>query len=84
MHITKNLSNTKRGEHFNAALVVILLSITIVLIAFLSEGNNFTGYVVSSDETDSTYTIQPSLREYDNVDSLKSLASGNYSVPVQK
>ena len=76
--MTKKLSKNKYGQHFNLALIVIFLSITISLIAFVSEDNKITGFVTSTDS--SFVDAQPSYNEYKDVDSLKSLASGNYYI----
>lgn len=71
----------KRGESFASALVVILLSIAIFSIAFISEGNDITGLVTVTIDTEPNYIpTQSSLATYEDVDSLASLAPGNYYI----
>ena len=74
----------KCGESFNLALIVILLSITLTSIAFISERNDadgITGFAVSADSrTSDSFVAQTYLREFNDFDSLRSLAAGNYYV----
>ncbi|MBI4452071.1 hypothetical protein HY637_01460 [Candidatus Woesearchaeota archaeon] len=69
------MAKNKRGEHFSFALLVVVFSMAIFSIAFLSEDSNLTGLAVY--EQDATYVNQ-NLLVYDNVNSLRTLASGNY------
>jgi hypothetical protein len=71
------IGKNKRGGHFRAALTVILLSMTISILAFISEDDKITGFAV----IEPSYIIaQPSLIEFGNVDALGSLAPGNYFI----
>jgi len=70
-------AKNKRGESFDTALIIISLSIAISLIAFISEGNKITGFVTSDS---SYFVINPSLIEFNDVDSLGTLAAGNYYI----
>ena len=73
----KKLTKNRHGEHFKTALIAIFLSIAVSLIAFLSEGSKITGFAAS----DSNYAvINPSLIEFKDVNSLGSLAPGNYYI----
>ena len=76
--MTKNQGKNKSGEHFNSALIFIILAITISLIAFISEENKITGFVTSASP--SFTDIKPGYNEYKDVDSLKSLAAGTYYI----
>jgi len=74
---SKNLSKNKRGESFEFGLTIVLLSIIITVFAFISENNNITGFAAISDATNH---IEPQLPEHKDVDSLASLAPGNYFI----
>ena len=74
----RNLTKNKRGESFKAALVVILLSIAIFSIAFISEERGITGLVIDTEPND--ITSQSSLIEYNDVNSLGTLSEGNYYI----
>ena len=66
----------KRAGHFNSALLAIVLSISVVSLAFLSE-ENLTGFV-AYEEQDSA--IEPNLLVFDNVESLRTLSAGDYYI----
>ena len=70
--------NNKKGEHFNSALIVILMSIAVSLLAFMGEDNlnKVTGFAVS----DSYSQEQPTLLQFKSVSSLGSLSSGRYYI----
>ena len=72
-------NKNKRGNHFNYALIFILVSITVSLIAFISEGSKTTGFAAYNVEQE-YYASEPSLPEYKDVNSLGSLAAGNYYI----
>ena len=66
------------GEHFQFALILILLSITISLIAFLSEDKNkITGFAASP-----LYNAVTNLNliELNNLGELSTLTKGNYYI----
>ena len=67
----------KRAEHFNSALLAIVLSIFVSSLAFLSEDRSLTGFA-AYEEQDSA--IEPNLIVFDNVNSLSTLSPGNYYV----
>ncbi len=67
----------KRGEHFSLALLVIIISIAVFSIGFLSENSSPTGLAVYDEDYAS---IDIDLIIYDNLDSLSALAAGNYYV----
>ncbi len=71
------LSKSKRAEHFNSALLAIVLSIAVVSLAFLSEDRSLTGFVAYEDQDSA---IEPNLIAFDNVNSLRTLSAGNYYV----
>lgn len=82
LKMSKKLDN-KRGGHFNIALIIVFLSIAVSLIAFMSEDtNNVTGFVTSATNEESSYSAdaEPVLREFNNLDDLRSLAKGNYYI----
>lgn len=68
----------KRAEHFNSALLVIALSMAIVSVAFLSEDRSLTGFVAYEDQ--SLVIEKPNLIVFDDVNSLRTLALGNYYI----
>lgn len=68
-------AKNKLGKKFGNGLIVILLSVTIVMLAFVSENNKITGFVVTEISE-----AQQSLMEFKDVNSLSSLAAGNYYI----
>lgn len=70
--------NNKKGEHFNSALIVILLSIAVSLLAFMGENksNKVTGYAISDSYTQD----QSDLLQFKSVSSLGTLTSGRYYI----
>ena len=75
--MTGKLSKSKRAEHFNSALLVIIISIAVVSTAFLTENRNLTGLVVNEEKL---VIEKPNLIVFDDVSSLRALAAGNYYV----
>ena len=67
----------KRGEHFNSALLAIVLSIFVSSLAFLSEERSLTGFVAYEQEF---AQAGQNLLVFDNVNSLRTLSAGNYYV----
>ena len=66
------------GEHFQFALILILLSITISLIAFLSEDKNkISGFAASLSYNAATNL---NLREFNTIGELQSLGKGDYYI----
>ena len=68
----------KRAEHFNSALLAIVLSIFVSSLAFLSEERSLTGFV-AYEEQEFAQAGQ-NLLVFDNVNSLRTLSAGNYYV----
>lgn len=66
-------------DHFNFALAVILVSITVSIIAFVSEDKKITGFATVSTDSEETIITQ-GLMEFNNADELSTLAPGNYYV----
>ena len=71
-------AKNKRGESFNSALIVILFSIAIFSIAFIGEDSDITGLVIGTEPN--YIASQSALIQYNDVDSLGSLAAGNYYI----
>lgn len=68
--------NKKHKDHFQYALIAIIVSITVALIAFKTADNSITAFAVSNfDKTPSL-----NLPEFKDFNSLQSLAAGNYYV----
>ena len=78
MNLTKKLANNKIGESFGFGLVLVILSIGVFSLAFISENNKITGFVAYAPEN--TYTIPANLIEFNDVNSLATLSAGNYYV----
>ena len=76
------MKKNKRGEHFNIALIVILISIAVSLFAFKSEDNSsqVTGFAVSDSVNPVTHTQQPELLQFSSVGSLSTLSPGSYYI----
>lgn len=72
------MAQNKRAEHFNSALLVVVISIAVASVAFLTEDKNTTGFVVSEEQ--SLVIEKPNLMIFDNVDSLKTLSAGDYYI----
>ncbi len=75
--MTKKLLNNKSGESFGFALAAILMSISIFSIAFISEGNKITGFAAKENVD---VNVQPILIMFKDVNSLSTLAAGNYYI----
>ena len=77
------MAENKKGEGFGVGLVVIILSIALASIAFISEDHSeITGFAISDDLNDYTdyNSAQTSLIELEDFNSLRSLAAGNYYI----
>lgn len=72
------LSKSKKAEHFSFALLVIVLSIAVVSLAFLSEDRSLTGFVAYEEQE--LVIVKPDLIAFDNVNSLRTLSAGNYYI----
>ncbi|MBI2652141.1 hypothetical protein HYX00_01635 [Candidatus Woesearchaeota archaeon] len=78
MNLTKKLLKNKLGESFGFGLVLVILSIGIFSLAFISENNKITGFVAYAPEN--TYATPANLIEFNDVNSLATLSAGNYYV----
>lgn len=67
------LRKNKMGEKFSSGIAFVVLSMAIVMLAFMSEESQITGFVVSENQD-----VQ--LMEFENVNSLATLAAGNYYI----
>ncbi|MBI2660458.1 hypothetical protein HYX07_04820 [Candidatus Woesearchaeota archaeon] len=72
----KEMSN-KKGERFEFGLLIVVLTISISLLSFVTEENNLTGLVV--EESQKTQ-ISPILLEFNDVKSISTLSAGNYFI----
>ncbi len=68
-------SKKNEREHLDKALIVILFAIAVSLYAFKTADNKITGFA-----TFSSYDAQASLKELNDINSLRSLAPGSYYV----
>lgn len=73
------MMRNKKGERFEFGLLIVILSISISLLSFVTEGDNITGFV-ASEENQEIQVFQPVLLEFKNVDSLSTLSKGNYFI----
>ncbi len=65
----------KQKDHFNSALIVILLAIAVPLFAFMNEGRDYAGLATSP------VTVEfQAFQEYNDVNSLRTLAPGTYYI----
>ena len=68
-------------NHFNFALIAILLSMSASLLAFYSEGSKITGFATGAgSEVNHNFVDRSSLPEFNNVKSLGTLGTGKYYV----
>ena len=83
MKIKKPLQN-KSGQEFSSGVFIVILTISISLFAFISEGNNITGFATLDNKeagnTKEEISIIPNnLMEFNDIKSI-TLAAGNYYV----
>lgn len=77
--MNNKLTKNKSGEKFNIGLFVVALAISVSLFAFISEENKVTGFVIV-EANQERQIPQPVLLEFNDVDSLSTLAAGNYYI----
>lgn len=65
-------------EHFKIALIAIFLSISLFFLAFISEKEAIVGFASGIDPYNTAN--QPVLREFNDINSLGSLAKGAYYI----
>lgn len=75
--MTSKIIKKKNGEHFRLALLLIFVSISVSILAFLSENNGITGQVTG---TTLSQVASPDLIEFDSVSDLGTLAVGKYYI----
>jgi len=78
--MNKKLARNKSGEKFGFGLLIVLLSISVSLFAFISEENKVTGFVVAEENQKIVQIQQPILLEFNDVNSLSTLSAGNYYI----
>ena len=78
--MSKKLFDVKKGENFSFGLFIVFSAMAISLLAFISEENKITGLAALEDTQRAIHIIKPILIEFNDVDSLKSLAPGNYHI----
>lgn len=74
--MAKNTQDHNHEDYFKKALLVIFLSISIVVLAFMSEKSKITGLATNALSAPD----KPILREFDTVGSLRTLAPGTYYI----
>ena len=67
----------KNGEHFRFALFLIFVSISVFILAFLSEDNGITGQVTA---TTLSQVASSDLIEFEDISELGTLAPGKYYI----
>ncbi|MBI2659036.1 hypothetical protein HYX05_02975 [Candidatus Woesearchaeota archaeon] len=77
--------NNKKGEKFGFGLFVVVFSIVISLFAFVSENSRTAGFAVleANENGGVQYNIDAALSnliEFDKINSLSTLAPGNYFI----
>lgn len=70
----------KKGEKLSSGLFIVILTISISLFSFISEENRITGFAISGEKQEEIEVIQPDLIEFKDVNSLSTLAAGNYYI----
>ena len=82
--MNKKLTKNKSGQEFSSGVFIVILAISISLFAFISEGNNVTGFAALDNKEmnnvqKETSIIPPNLMEFNDIKSI-TLAAGNYYV----
>ena len=65
-----------RKNHFNSALWVVIVSMSVISLAFMSESSEITGFAVSEEPSQSVQQVA----ELKDFKSLETLSQGNYYV----
>lgn len=74
------LIKNKIGESFQFGLFIVLSTILISLFAFVSQENKITGFATFENNQEQIKLISLGLIEFKNINSLSTLAAGNYYV----
>jgi len=72
------MANKQHPEHFKIALIAIFSSISLFSLAFISEKEAIAGFATGIEPYNTAN--QPVLREFNDVDSLSTLAKGAYYI----
>lgn len=72
------MANKQHPEHFKIALIVIFSSISLFSLAFVSEKEAIVGFAAGIEPSNTAN--QHILREFNDIDSLGSLAKGTYYI----
>ena len=75
----RKIIRSKKGERFEVGLLLVIISISISLLSFVTEENSFTGFAVA-EQNQEIQISQPSLMEFNDVNSLSTLSAGNYYI----
>ena len=78
MKMNKKPETNKSGEKFGFGLALIVLSMAVSMLVFISEGSKITGFATLSQED--IFVKSADLRDFEDVDSLGRLAQGNYYI----
>ena len=65
-----------RKNHFNSALLAVIVSMSVISLAFMSESNDITGFAVSEEPSQSVHAVA----ELKDFKSLETLSPVNYYV----
>ena len=76
--MNKKPETNKSGEKFGFGLALIVLSMAVSMLVFISEGSKITGVATLSQED--IFVKSADLRDFEDVDSLGRLAQGNYYI----
>jgi hypothetical protein len=71
----------RKGNHFKAALIAIVIAIFVFSAAFFTENQEATGLVVAEDSEASAPRADPIL--LNNANSMASLSRGNYYIDAR-
>ncbi len=74
------MKKNKKGEKFGFGVFIVLFAISVSLISFISEDNSLTGFAVQENQAQESKAVPQSLPIFRDINSLGSLAVGNYYV----
>ena len=75
----KKMLKNKSGEEFGFGVFIVFLAVAISLFAFISEENQITG-LVTIETTSQNFVKASDLMNIKDINSLGSLAAGNYYI----
>jgi len=76
----EKIFKNKSGEKFGFGIFIVLFAISVSLFAFVSEDNNITGFATQEIQNQEIKINPANLPEFKEINSLGSLAVGNYFV----